>query len=534
MTERSISRVEIWAVVACCAALSLIAIAWSWHNGVQLNYGDAIAHLHIARRVFDSRFPGITELGSVWLPLPHLLMLPFVQVHAWWANGLAGTIPSALAWLLACVGLYRLARRWLSPAPAIVVLAFFALNPNLLYLQTTAMTEPLFVCEMIWIVDGLVEWRTALELNDEKKQNFFQAIIAIALLAAIYTRYDGWIMALIGWTAMGIELLLRGKLRSRSFWIWSAFLVVAPIAWFAYNAAAFGDWLDFARGPYSAKAIELRTAHGDGPLHPGFRNPWVAVLFYLKVTEMDAFVVWRHFGLALSFLGTVGGWLVYRRRAFDWVLLLWLPVPFYAYSVAYGWVPIFVPVWWPHSWYNTRYGMEMLPAIALGLGFAAQFILAAAREFKPRLHCCVMAGLMVIVALNAWGLIRKRPLVYIEGKLNYRARASFDRDIPPALRAQLVRCPAAAVLMNTSVNPELVALAGISLRQTINEADRQIYRDALAAPAAHAQIVLAFDGDEIDRAVKDHPEGLRAIIRFPSNREAPGTLYVSDSCGATP
>jgi len=534
LTERSISRVEIWAVVACCAALSLIAIAWSWHNGVQLNYGDAIAHLHIARRVFDSRFPGITELGSVWLPLPHLLMLPFVQVHAWWANGLAGTIPSALAWLLACVGLYRLARRWLSPAPAIVVLAFFALNPNLLYLQTTAMTEPLFVCEMIWIVDGLVEWRTALELNDEKKQNFFQAIIAIALLAAIYTRYDGWIMALIGWTAMGIELLLRGKLRSRSFWIWSAFLVVAPIAWFAYNAAAFGDWLDFARGPYSAKAIELRTAHGDGPLHPGFRNPWVAVLFYLKVTEMDAFVVWRHFGLALSFVGTVGGWLVYRRRAFDWVLLLWLPVPFYAYSVAYGWVPIFVPVWWPHSWYNTRYGMEMLPAIALGLGFAAQFILTTAREFKPRLHCCVMAGLMVIVALNAWGLIRKRPLVYIEGKLNYRARASFDRDIPPALRAQLVRCPAAAVLMNTSVNPELVALAGISLRQTINEADRQIYRDALAAPAAHAQIVLAFDGDEIDRAVKDHPEGLRAIIRFPSNREPPGTLYVSDSCGATP
>ena len=60
-----------------------------------------------------------------------------------------------------------------------------------------------------------------------------------------------------------------------------------------------------------------------------------------------------------------------RRRAFLWTLLLWLPVPFYAYSVAYGSVPIFLPVWWPHSWYNTRYGMELLPAFALGLGFAA-------------------------------------------------------------------------------------------------------------------------------------------------------------------
>ena len=44
----------------------------------------------------------------------------------------------------------------------------------------------------------------------------------------------------------------------------------------------------------------------------------------------------------------------------------------------------FIPVWWPHSWYNTRYGMELLPAFALGLGFVAQFAIGAVREFKPR------------------------------------------------------------------------------------------------------------------------------------------------------
>ena len=38
-----------------------------------LNYGDAVAHLHIARRVFDSRTAALLELGSVWLPLPHIL-----------------------------------------------------------------------------------------------------------------------------------------------------------------------------------------------------------------------------------------------------------------------------------------------------------------------------------------------------------------------------------------------------------------------------------------------------------------------------
>jgi hypothetical protein len=527
------ARAEVWAVFGSCAALSLLAIAWSWRNHAVLNYGDAIAHLHIARRVLDSRFPGKSELGSVWLPLPHLLMMPFVQVYAWWANGLAGTIPSALAWLAACVGLYRLARRFMPVPAAALALAFFALNPNLLYLQTTAMTEPLFVAEMIWIVLGLVEWQAAVDAGDQPKARSMQSWVALVLVAAIYTRYDGWIMALLAWSAIGIVLLRRGELRQRSFWIWSAILVAAPIAWFAYNATVFGDWLDFARGPYSAKAIELRTAPGSGSPHPGWHNPWVGLMFYVKVSEMDAFVLWRHFALALSAMGTAGAWVVSRvgaRRRFAWVLLLWLPVPFYGYSVAYGSVPIFIPVWWPHSFYNTRYGMELLPALALGLGFVAQFVIGAVREFKPRWARYAAAGLFVLVALNAWGLVRKRPLVYVEGAMNRRARAPFDEAIPPAMRAQLAQCPNGTVLMNTSVYPELVAMTGIPLRQTINESDRWFYQAALAAPAEHAALVLAFEGDEIDGAVKAHPQGLRAVARFTAKGEPSGTLYVSGLC----
>src|SRR5579863_1381832 len=133
-----------------------------------LNYGDAVAHLHIARRVFDSHRPGLTQLGSVWLPLPHLLMIPFVAIFALWANGVAGTIPSALAWLVSCLGMYRLARHWLRPAPAVIALAFFAINPNLIYMQTTGMTEPLFVCEMVWTAVWLVEWRGTLDESQER------------------------------------------------------------------------------------------------------------------------------------------------------------------------------------------------------------------------------------------------------------------------------------------------------------------------------------------------------------------------------
>jgi hypothetical protein len=537
-TGQHISGAERLTVLISCVAASIAAILWSWRNGAMLNYGDAVAHLHIARRVFDARLPRLTELGSVWLPLPHILMLPFVQIYSWWANGWAGVIPSALAYVAACAGVYRLARHWLTPTASALALAFFALNPNLLYLQTTAMTEPLFICEMVWVAVWLVEWRASLDA-DARQSSRLQSLIALALIASIFTRYDGWIMALVAWTCIGVTLLRRGRLRSLSFWIASVLLIAAPIAWFVYNSVGFGDWLYFARGPYSAKAIELRTmSHGAGPPHPGWHNPWVSLLFFVKVAEMDAAAAaWGNVLLIVSVMGLAWAWLTARKSAFTWALLLWFPIPFYAYSVAYGSVPIFLPPWWPHSWYNTRYGMEMLPAFALGLGFAAQFLLAAINEFKPReidprWARCAAGGLFVMIALNAAQMVREHPLTYVEGIKNIEARRAYEIEIPPVLRALLAERPGGVVLMDTSVYPELVALTGIQLRQTINESDLWIFDEALKAPAAHAAIVLAFDGDAIDRAVKAHPEGLTALRRFKTEGQAAGTIYLSDSVSA--
>ena len=89
------------------------------------------------------------------------------------------------------------------------------------------------------------------------------------------------------------------------------------------------------------------------------------MLFFMKAAEMGNWM------LVVSSLGTWAGFKV-RSRAFLWVLLLWLPVPFNTYSDSYGSVPIFLPSWWRFSHYNTRYGVELLPALALGVGFAAQ------------------------------------------------------------------------------------------------------------------------------------------------------------------
>ncbi len=518
-------------MLAFCVALSALAVSWSWRHDAMLNYGDAVAHLHIARRVFDARYPGLKQLGSVWLPLPHLLLIPFVAVYSWWANGFAGVIPSALAYLAGCAGIYRLARRWLEPAAAAIALAFFALNANLLYLQTTAMTEPLFLCELIWCVVWLVEWRSALDREAAARAERRLWPIALVLAAAIFTRYDGWILALLAWTAVGITLLRRGELHSRTFWLASAVVVAAPLTWFTYNALVFGDWLDFARGPYSAKAIELRTtAPGAWPPHPGWHDPWVSLIFFVKTGEMDATALaWGNKVLVLSLLGTTGAWFALRREAFAWALLLWLPVPFYAYSIAYGSVPIFLPVWWPHSWYNTRYGMEMLPALALGLAMVGQFVVGAVREFKAAWAKYAIGSLLALVVWNAWKVAVEHPLVYVESTKNIESRRALEEEIPPVLRALLAERPAAQLLMKTGTYPEVVALTGIPLRQTINESDRAIYTDALAAPAEHAAVVLAFDGDDVARAVKAHPAGLRLVRRFVFQGQPSATVYVSDT-----
>src|SRR6202789_1760304 len=130
--------------------LTLAALAFCSQHQLLLLYGDAVAHLHIARRIFDARTPGFRQLGSVWLPLPHLLLVPFVLKMSWWQSGVAGAIPSMACYVASCVGLYRLALCFVRNAIAWLAVVFFALNPGLLYFSTTAMTEPLFLAEMVW------------------------------------------------------------------------------------------------------------------------------------------------------------------------------------------------------------------------------------------------------------------------------------------------------------------------------------------------------------------------------------------------
>ena len=60
--------------------------------------------------------------------------------------------------------------------------------------------------------------------------------------------------------------------------------------------------------------------------------------------------------------GTYGAAWLLSKRKFGSLVMLGLPLFFYPLSMAYGGVPIFLPVWWPFSYYNVRYGLQLLPA----------------------------------------------------------------------------------------------------------------------------------------------------------------------------
>jgi hypothetical protein len=252
----------------------------------------------------------------------------------------------------------------------------------------------------------------------------------------------------------------------------------------------------------------------------------VATLYFLKAAELGAVVPCA---TQLLFLISVAGaaflWVRRPSAALAAASLLWLPLPFYAYSVAYGSVPIFIPVWFPHSWYNTRYGMEMLPAFAL-FGAAA---LEGVAAWRPRWQRWMVPVTAALILVNTVLLLRAGPLVFQEAVENSRSRIPFERALANWLR---VLPPGKTLLMYTSEHIGAVQRAGIPLRDIINEGNYYEWEAALKDPAAKADYVVALDGDAVAKAVASHPEGLKVLQIICSTGQPCARIYASEMAGS--
>ena len=556
------TRQELIPVAFASCVLAFLALMVCATHGWLLLYGDAVAHLGIARRIVDARYPGLAQLGGVWLPLPHLLMVPFIGRMEWWQNGLAGAWPSMASFVLAVMGLYRLARRVLPITWSMVATLFFALNPNLLYLSTTAMTEPLFLALLLWTTAMTVEAAEALAANRTRIASARMIAASVLIFCMVMTRYDGWIMGAVAWLMIAVAWWRAAadtrRRTTMAFAITTLITVAGPLLWFWYNARYEGDWLDFMRGPYSPAAIEKRTSPPGSKHYRGWHNPGWSLLFYTRTAQVDA-AAWET-GFALMAASLWGAWVLWKRRVERLALLLWIPLPFYVYSVAWGSVPIFIPQLYPHSYYNARYGMEMLPAFALCGTLAMAWLDEKMRTSWPatwpgtgakwadRIYVAVLLAVFVntAVMMGAAGLLLSKaglklprwvgapPLVFDEAVVNSRTRIPFEQAIARQLEMQ----PAGTtIMMDTTDHIGAVQDAGIPLKQLISPLDSQRFNEAKDAPARHASLVVAMDHDAVARAVAAHPEGLTeleiiCLTGQPCARFYQSSLYLPKTGGA--
>jgi len=488
------------------------------HNGLLL-YGDAVAHINIARRVFDSQTPGPLQLGTVWLPLPHVLTIPFIISNALWQNGAGGSFPSMIAYVFGVVGIFRLVRVLLQPRTesptntatgvgAWTATVAYGANPNLIYMQTTAMTESLYLCLFIWAVVFFAEFIGALQTRDPRA-NASLARCAWCLAGAELTRYDGWFLA----GAMGATIFVIALMRwrnseendltlRRSAAKFLLGIATVPVFWLAYNRAIYGSALEFATGQYSATGIERRV----GAPNPALHNAGVAALYFLKSAQLNmADGNWGRFWLAAALVTLALAVWKLRRRAMP-LFFLWVPLVFYSLSIAYGSVPIHVHPWWPFATFNQRYGLQLLPMFAVSAGLLTAYVSQVAST--GRHSGKLVAPLLALIVASYASVWNAKPLCLQEAQKNWDLRYPLNAAVQRIV-SHLPRH--SRYLMDLSEHVGIMEQSGIPLRQVVNNENRRqwkrptdpdgLWERALADPSRYVDFVIAFDGDAVDRHV---------------------------------
>jgi hypothetical protein len=544
------SEVRLLAWLATC--VSVFSFLFYFQRGDVLLYGDAVAHINIARRVFDSKTPGLLQLGTVWLPLPHLLMIPFLISDEMWRRGVGGSIPSMVAYVFGVIGMFRLVRgalsRGIEPDAAARVAAWtaalvFATNPNLIYMQTTAMGEAIYLAFFIWAVVYFSEW-----IRGDAKA---LTKCGLCLAATCLTRYDGWFLAVaipaaVAWFSLrsgnvGAQRVPEPRLLRAALAKFLLIAAAAPFLWLAYNGIVYRNPLEFANGPYSAKAIERRSENSGNRGHPGSGNPVLAGMYFLKSAEDNlaenewlqrALILIAVVGMVTAALtpkveSTVAG--ESSLRAWVPLLFLLVPVPFYAMSVAYGGIPIFIPQWWPFSHYNVRYGLQLLPAFAAALAIVVHWVVGAQQWTLRRRAACVL-GVFALVIASYTSIWRATPVSLKEAQVNMRTRNQLEAQLAIWLR----KLPSdSTLLMYLGDHVGALQQAGIPLKRVINEGNHRVWKQpkdpdglwehALADPARYADYVVAFEGDSVWQAVE--PRHLPALVEIHVTGQARAVLY---------
>lgn len=310
-----------------------IFVSYGLHNA----HFDSKAHLLVARRIFDNLRPGWIQIGAFWLPLPHVLYVPMVQNDFLYYSGIAAIPFSMASFVGASLLLYKLIEKILDPFAAFCGSLLYITNPNLLYLQTTALTENLGLLFMIGAIYFFVRW------SQSKHRKYLLAASAVSALGVL-TRYENWFVA----ATIGL-LLVFIHAKERLGW---KNLILNGASYASLNLLAMGIalWINW----YTTGSIYHDHSHKHTDFQPGKGSLILSSLVVL-------YTIGKLISFEWMFLAVIAFYFLFRRRFRDssFIASLALLAPLILYLYEY----------YDNHPTRIRYGLPFLPACVFFLSY---------------------------------------------------------------------------------------------------------------------------------------------------------------------
>jgi hypothetical protein len=486
---------------------------------------DAIAHVNKARALFDNSAPGLYQLGTVWLPLPHLLMAPLAWFDVLWTSGAAGSILSAICFIGTGWFLFASTRLWTGlRSAAWLAFLLFVLNPRLIYLFTTPMTEPMMILCSAGLMYYLVRW----SLSGEWAPFGMAASFAFA---GTLTRYEGWALAA---AATAMVALLSRKQKAASTILFAGAACLGPVLWMLFNMFYFEDPLIFTWGRGSARDYAFEHFLNTGQTYATAGSLAESLRTY--VVDVAYCVNPAVFWMALAGIALV--WTRWRRQQWRTSLVILMPAfvffGYYVFNLYSNMVPILLPGLInndPQSMFNVRYGSVM--AVTLPILAAATLDMILRQIDRHR----------------AWSLLMITPL-FLPNPIPEASQESLDAQLTDNLfyregiRNQSFWMPPfvevakgleqdieqrgelnSYILANTRVVHPVVWATGIPMRSFISEMHKQRWEANLNEIDSGIRWVITEEGDQLWEA-----QGAFLLDQFTevarSKTASTGTVYL--------
>ncbi|MBI3981070.1 hypothetical protein HY345_03670 [Candidatus Microgenomates bacterium] len=373
------SRIEIILVIF-LSIVSVVCFVIFYQNGLGLAYNDARSHLDIGRRVVEGLKPGLAQIGSVWLPLPHLLMIPTIWNDFMWHSGLSGALQSMISYVLIGYFIFlTLKEMQVGLLGRIFAVLVFALNVNILYMQSIAMTELLLLCTILLTSYEFMLWN-----KNEKILHLIKTAFWVMLATLI--RYEGWfllgsvtLLILVRmWKKKGYRVTEGVIILFLTLAAWGIFL------WFSWNQLIFKDALYFMFGPFSAHSQQQQLQEAGVLVTKNNFLLSLKIYFYALIFNSTFYI------FLLSGLGYL--WIWIDKKLNFWTKLSTLnllsPLIFNVLALFLGFSVLFIQGISGNTWFNVRYGLMMLPSFAIFTGFLLDRLV----KFRP-----LIIGLTIFV-----------------------------------------------------------------------------------------------------------------------------------------